>query len=573
MSTLKNIDLRIPKKTLEDLFALEDFQHDFNLIVDTLAKASSDSDVKDFGAIGDGIADDTVALQNALNNGGSIFISEGTYNISKALLIDSNTTLRFSHNAVIVRKAKGTMLLTKTSDSTTGFNGAKNINIYGGKLKHDGDLTPGNVITLFHADSVEIKGITVENIVGSHAIDIVGSNNVSVEAVNFEGYIPDGDTQKEVIQLDVAYASSYPLYDSSAAAYDGTASKNITIKDCLFKASETQKAPVNAIGQHVQVKASNGKISNIKILNNEIWGAFDSSSITGTYGYGIRLIGMENVLVEGNKIHNFKTGIFLDITNTIYNPDGTSQNSVSLADSKYVGCSNVRVINNTIYTSETDRSKSGIWLNIAGGALNSGIRHKDIIIEGNTIHDDKSNTASALIELETVDNCIIQNNILVGKRDVSKIGIFVVEKANNIVIGENVYSDIEEINEFKNTSDEKVTKMGRTLLWTGTLKKLNTTADLSDKISNYKSILVQYSFLGIGYRELTFPDSSRQSIREFNLTDAATPAGDVAMMEFGLKKTGEKTLELVGNKYITVKTSGNTVETATGEIKAIWGIN
>ena len=51
--------------------------------------------VKDTGAVGDGVVDDTAALQKALTGGGrTVVIPDGTYLIRAALLLDSRTTLR-----------------------------------------------------------------------------------------------------------------------------------------------------------------------------------------------------------------------------------------------------------------------------------------------------------------------------------------------------------------------------------------------------------------------------------------------------------------------------------------------
>ena len=49
--------------------------------------------VKDFGAVGDGVTDDTDAIQLAITNGGSIYFPSGTYKITSTLVISSNTPL------------------------------------------------------------------------------------------------------------------------------------------------------------------------------------------------------------------------------------------------------------------------------------------------------------------------------------------------------------------------------------------------------------------------------------------------------------------------------------------------
>jgi hypothetical protein len=50
--------------------------------------------VKDKGAVGDGVADDTAALQAALNVGGHVFVPPGTYKITASLNIYKKTILR-----------------------------------------------------------------------------------------------------------------------------------------------------------------------------------------------------------------------------------------------------------------------------------------------------------------------------------------------------------------------------------------------------------------------------------------------------------------------------------------------
>src|SRR6478609_1985761 len=58
--------------------------------------------VKQSGAVGDGIADDTVAMQSALHGGGrTVVIPKGTYKISDTLRLDSNTTIQADPHAVI----------------------------------------------------------------------------------------------------------------------------------------------------------------------------------------------------------------------------------------------------------------------------------------------------------------------------------------------------------------------------------------------------------------------------------------------------------------------------------------
>ena len=50
--------------------------------------------VKDFGAVGDGVTDDTIAIQTAVNVGGTIFFPNGVYITTTAIALKSGTTIK-----------------------------------------------------------------------------------------------------------------------------------------------------------------------------------------------------------------------------------------------------------------------------------------------------------------------------------------------------------------------------------------------------------------------------------------------------------------------------------------------
>jgi hypothetical protein len=71
------------------------------------AKLRETVSVKDFGAVGDGVTDDTAAFTNALATGQDVYVPAGTYVISSRINVTrqrlfgqntNNTTLRFSHS-------------------------------------------------------------------------------------------------------------------------------------------------------------------------------------------------------------------------------------------------------------------------------------------------------------------------------------------------------------------------------------------------------------------------------------------------------------------------------------------
>jgi hypothetical protein len=83
----------------QDIVNLSGTVEDQSSKIDVLqeSKATKGSDVpvnvKDYGALGNGVADDTSAIQYALNNFDKVFIPKGAYNISSTLVVRDNTRL------------------------------------------------------------------------------------------------------------------------------------------------------------------------------------------------------------------------------------------------------------------------------------------------------------------------------------------------------------------------------------------------------------------------------------------------------------------------------------------------
>lgn len=66
--------------------------------------------VKDFGAVGDGVVDDTTAIQEALTAGGTVLFPAGTYRITSSLNIPANTIMQGQGRANSIIKVDGAFI-------------------------------------------------------------------------------------------------------------------------------------------------------------------------------------------------------------------------------------------------------------------------------------------------------------------------------------------------------------------------------------------------------------------------------------------------------------------------------
>lgn len=178
-------------------------------------------DVRDFGAKGDGFADDTAAIQKALDQTGSrvgakVYIPDGIYLINPEISINlpSNVKLHLADNAVL--KAQAT---TKANHEIINITNMDNVEISGGSIIGDRKVRSGK--------SGE----------WGHGIKIMGSSNVNISDISISDCWGDGvyigSTNKQGFCQDVSI-EKFQINNCRRNGLTIISGKNVTIANGII---------------------------------------------------------------------------------------------------------------------------------------------------------------------------------------------------------------------------------------------------------------------------------------------------------------------------------------------------
>ena len=164
---------------------------------DTVFEAVSDRFVTPqmFGAIGDGEADDTEALQKALDSGNSVMLATGTYRITDTLTVPYGCTITGDKNSIILPECD-TVFHLQEKDTLSGF---------------EIQVRSENVLTVFDIDdnstnTESMLEILIDGVTVTHSAEVMpdmytvchihsnakGLYNVTVRGCTFDNYPAGG---------------------------------------------------------------------------------------------------------------------------------------------------------------------------------------------------------------------------------------------------------------------------------------------------------------------------------------------------------------------------------------------
>jgi hypothetical protein len=143
--------------------------------------------VKDFGAVGDGVTDDTAAIEAALGLGGHVTFPVGTYKVS-TVLIENVNNLTVDARSATFTSQYGNVLVFKQCDNFSWEGGVINAGTGANPAYPSGaESIPQNFL-LYNANVASVSGLTVNNNIANVAACITAWNMGQVQINNNQVY-------------------------------------------------------------------------------------------------------------------------------------------------------------------------------------------------------------------------------------------------------------------------------------------------------------------------------------------------------------------------------------------------
>ncbi|MDF9748614.1 glycosyl hydrolase family 28-related protein [Arthrobacter sp. ES3-54] len=426
-------------------------------IAGKVRKGENVINVRDYGAVGDGVTDDSAAFtaafaaaNTALYRTSTVLIPPLTYNLLTRVRLTSNVhVLAYGATLTKTSTANGYAFFYTGSDGFRGYgSGNSNILWEGGRFLGSFVDTVGRcAFALHHTDNFEVKYAVFEQMQAKgHVIDLLGCSAIRVRNCKFLGFNAGtgNSAREEAIQPDVsdAGASSSPDLPGS---YDGLLTKDVTVEDCKFLpltvGATTYPAP-NPFGAH---SIQEGKtLDRMRFLRNYVL----DPRIDTTSDYK----GVVHFVAATNSQFNDNVFEFTTPSNTptivLYSTDfgqvatagheATDTYTPASFASGGVACDNVEVARNTFINYAATNAESVISIKplAAGGNIKAGL----IKVLGNKAKfGTGTSDAANFINVDYAEHIVIDGNELNGPfRGVDVEAVDVVDVGMNRHVGPRV---------------------------------------------------------------------------------------------------------------------------------------
>lgn len=309
----------------------------------------------------------TGTIISAFKNNNIIGFEKAVYKITDTITLYDDCVIDLN-GATLRRHCSVPVFMTSCTNKTKGYDGARNIVVKNGTIEGMNDCGYGssNLVALFHASNIRFENVTFLDAVGSHCIDIVGCQNVTIDRCSFYGYKSFGHDFRESIQIDFAYYGGLPYFASNSATYDMTKCNNITVSNCKFGRSATYPAQYTAIGTHEQANDKTWH-TNINVIGNQAYG----NGVSSGNGFFLRVMNFQNVTVRDNTVSNYGRFVVCTMPSVLRNKD-----SSTVEPKNVLTVRNLIVENNNVLSNGFRYAAYAVYIEDTYGNA------KDIVISG-----------------------------------------------------------------------------------------------------------------------------------------------------------------------------------------------
>ena len=265
---------------------------------------SAGTSVKDFGATGDGVADDTAELRAALQSGDPLVFPAGDYRITGELLVGSGARLTFEPGARIVHEGLSQVIrLVRSTDVEID-----GLTVYVSNSHHPGGPNP---IRLEGASFVTLRNITLER-THSWGLYILSSGGQPSHDILIDGFVntnrlTSGDNRNiddgaDLIGYNITLRNFFiTTFDDgvSIKTLGGTATHDILLENGVIRSRDACLTIGSIIARPVE---------RVTVRNVRFEGCGEAIFIkTDRMGPSGRIddVLFEDVVVEGSRIRHF----------------------------------------------------------------------------------------------------------------------------------------------------------------------------------------------------------------------------------------------------------------------------
>lgn len=257
--------------------------------------------IKFYGAVGNGVVDDTDAIQAAIDaSTGTLVFEKGIYLITKKLVLKSNLTIEGKGAIIRIPNNTNFHVFYASGQENLTIN---NLNFVGNRRSMTKDALkkglPYYTISLSNCQTVQLSNLSFKEQFTT-CVKLHDVKNVTIKKCKFENI---GASTKE-------YDGTGLVYSYDAIFIGGyKASSNITINNCFFNKIGLEEesnlhykygGKINdADGIHL-LMAKNGMLSNVNIINS----IFNNCSARG-----IKVQSGTNLIINNNQFNNCRVAI------------------------------------------------------------------------------------------------------------------------------------------------------------------------------------------------------------------------------------------------------------------------